>query len=96
MHRATRLRSGAVSLFATACGLLLFLAAVCCASAPAQTESRARELYANKCTSCHRLHRPSEYTRQRWPTILERMAVKAKLTPEEARHLRDYLFNQTN
>ena len=75
-------------------GLLLFLAAVCCASAPAETESGTRELYAGKCTSCHRLHRPSEYSKEKWPTILERMAAKAKLTPEEADALREYLVSR--
>jgi hypothetical protein len=75
-------------------GLLIFLAAVCGVSASEETGSRTKELYADKCTSCHRLHRPTEYSREKWPTILERMAVKAKLTPEEAEELREYLVSR--
>ena len=75
-------------------GLLIFLAAVCGVSASEETESRSRDLYADKCTACHRLHRPSEYSKEKWPPILERMAVKAKLTPEEADALREYLVSR--
>lgn len=76
---------------------VLFLAAVGCASTappPAEdhADSGARDLYANKCTACHRLHRPSEYSKAKWPAILDRMSVKAKLTPEEDQELRDYLL----
>ncbi len=71
--------------------LLAFLAAVCCASATPEPESRARELYANKCTACHRLHRPTEYTKERWVAILDRMSPRAKLTAGETGELRDYL-----
>ena len=80
-------------------GLLLFFAAVgCAATAPPpagdHAEDRARELYANKCTACHRLHRPSEYSKEKWPAILDRMAVKAKLAPEEDDELRQYLLSR--
>ncbi len=50
-----------------------------------------RELYAAKCHGCHRLYAPSKINPQKWPAILDKMAVKAKLTPEEKSRLDAYV-----
>lgn len=51
-------------------------------------------LYKNKCSGCHRLHSPSEYTVTGWKKILTEMYPKAKMADEEEKKLiRDYVFS---
>jgi mono/diheme cytochrome c family protein len=72
--------------------LLLLLAGalsavVACATAldpaPEPSFEPGRVLYAAKCGGCHRLRSPSKIDPRKWPSILDKMAVKAKLTPEQ-------------
>ena len=50
-------------------------------------------IYKANCNSCHGLHRPTEYKKQRWEKILPEMLGKAKIVdPEETKKLADYLF----
>ena len=51
--------------------------------APDPSLEPARALYSAKCGGCHRLRQPSKIDARKWPAILDRMAVKAKLTPEQ-------------
>jgi hypothetical protein len=44
-------------------------------------------LYAKKCTNCHRLFHPNEYNASKWQTILPRMFIKARIQNEEQRIL---------
>ena len=51
-------------------------------------------LYKSKCSGCHRLHSPSEYTITKWEKNLAEMYPKAKVTTTEEKQLiRDYLFS---
>lgn len=50
-------------------------------------------IYKNKCSGCHRLHAPSEYTISKWDKSLTEMYLKAKVSSEEEKKLiRDYVF----
>ena len=76
----------------------VLVAAVACASAlpPATPETEGgRAIYAAKCHSCHRLYAPSRVTPEKWPALMEKMAVKAKLTPEEEQEILAYVLSAT-
>ena len=50
-------------------------------------------LYKNKCSGCHGLHSPSEYTPDGWNKNLREMFPKAKIFDEPSKTLiRDYLY----
>jgi hypothetical protein len=71
------------------------MAALACASAlpPATPETEGgRVLYAGKCHGCHRLYAPSRVAPGIWPALMEKMAVKAKLTPDEENRILSYLL----
>ena len=71
------------------------MAALACASAlpPATPETEGgRALYSGKCHSCHRLYAPSRVSPEKWPALMEKMAVKAKLTPEEEKEILAYVL----
>lgn len=57
----------------------------------AEPDAPERALYAAKCTACHRLYDPASRNAAQWPAILDRMAVKAKLTDEEEAAIRRYV-----
>ena len=70
-----------VLLAAVACSLAACATAL--DPAPDPSFEPGRDLYAAKCGGCHRLRPPSKIDSRKWPTILDRMSVKAKLTPEQ-------------
>ena len=45
------------------------------------------KLYTIKCSACHRLHDPAEFTSQKWEPILLKMFGKAKITEENQKTL---------
>ena len=45
------------------------------------------KLYLSKCSACHRLHDPAEFTSQKWEPILIKMYVKAKISQEKQKLL---------
>ena len=50
-------------------------------------------LYKTKCNGCHGLHRPNEFTREKWEKILPEMLMKAKLSDAiEKENLVNYLM----
>jgi nitrate/TMAO reductase-like tetraheme cytochrome c subunit len=52
-----------------------------------------KELYGMKCKKCHRLHKPDEYTQDKWENkVLPKMSKKAKLTDDELKSIETYLF----
>lgn len=63
---------------------------------PGITLEKANEgyaLYKIKCSGCHRLYSPSEFTISRWERILTEMYSKAKVSREEEKNLiRDYVY----
>jgi mono/diheme cytochrome c family protein len=74
---------------------LAIMAAFACASAlpPATPETEGgRGLYAGKCHGCHRLYAPSRVAPEKWPALMEKMAVKARLTPDEENQILAYVL----
>lgn len=52
-----------------------------------------KELYGMKCKKCHRLHKPDEYTQEKWENkVLPKMSKKAKLTDDQLKSIETYLF----
>lgn len=57
----------------------------------ASGRSRGQTLYVTECGSCHRLFRPSAYSREEWREIGPRMGKQAGLTAVEMAELLAYL-----
>lgn len=55
-----------------------------------------RELYVKKCSGCHSLYLPKEYSPAGWDTILTAMNQRAKITEEESSSIRVYLSMYSN
>ena len=72
---------------------VLLLAAGCAANIA--YSSKGEELYYNKCGGCHRLHAKTEFTGEKWKSVVEGMSKKAKLDEDEKRMLIDYLINDS-
>jgi len=52
-----------------------------------------KELYGMKCKKCHKLHKPDEFTQDKWENkVLPKMSKKAKLTDDELKSIETYLF----
>ncbi len=51
----------------------------------------AQKLYNARCSACHALHNPNEYTANQWPKVLNTMAKNAALQPAEAALVTQYL-----
>ncbi|MFZ4413517.1 MAG: hypothetical protein ACOYOV_10575 [Bacteroidales bacterium] len=58
---------------------------------PLNTLLEGRELYIQKCRSCHNLHLPSEYSKHEWGLILNKMQKPAKLNPSQRILIGNYL-----
>lgn len=56
-----------------------------------QDLAHGRALYVDKCSSCHNLHLPSEYSPEEWKGYVAYMVVEAKLTPDEQETIARYL-----
>ena len=79
---------------AAAVSSAMLAALVACATlepAPDPSLEPGRALYAGKCGGCHRLYAPSKIDPKKWPSILDKMAVKAKLTAEEQDRIDAYV-----
>lgn len=79
---------------ALAIGWVLGAAAACASALPPATPETepGRAIYAAKCHACHRLYKPDRVAPEKWPPLMEKMAGKAKLTPEEERQVLDYVL----
>jgi len=53
--------------------------------------AHGRALYVDKCSSCHNLHLPSEYSPDEWKGYVAYMVAEAKLTPEQQTSIARYL-----
>jgi len=62
------------------------------AGIPLDHLKQGRQLYIDHCGSCHMLHLPGEFTREKWTAELDSMQGKAKLTAQEKRTILDYLL----
>ena len=52
---------------------------------------KAIALYNARCSACHALHQPSEFTANQWPKILKTMTHNAALTPDDAALVTQYI-----
>jgi cytochrome c2 len=53
-----------------------------------------REIYVKKCSSCHQLHLPSQYTEKVWSLNLNEMQVRAKITDAEKQLIYQYITSE--
>jgi mono/diheme cytochrome c family protein len=53
-----------------------------------------RKLYVARCSGCHNLHFPKEYTAEQWKSNLDEMQVKAKISDEQKQLILEYLTSQ--
>lgn len=51
----------------------------------------AKTLYDARCSSCHALHNPGEFTANQWPSVLRTMAKNAALDPAQVALVTKYL-----
>ena len=47
----------------------------------------ADDVFKTKCSKCHALKNPDNYTRKDWKNNVERMAQRAGLTPDEIKQI---------
>ena len=55
--------------------------------------AQGRSLYGERCSGCHRLHLPPEYTDSAWEINVGKMKQKAKLTDGEERLILRYILS---
>jgi cytochrome c5 len=60
------------------------------ASATMQQLAAGKDIYYGTCTKCHGWKDARKYDADAWERVLQAMIPKAKLTPDEAHHLRLY------
>lgn len=51
-----------------------------------------RNLYVNKCGSCHSLHLPHQYSKEVWFHNLDEMQERAKISDQDKKLIADYLM----
>lgn len=56
----------------------------------AESLRRGRILAVTECASCHRQYWPSEYSSQKWPSILQKMGKRASLDQNQINDLIQY------
>lgn len=56
-----------------------------------ETLKSGREMYINKCGSCHNLYLPEKYTNQEWIQILNRMQKPAKIDDSQKELIMKYI-----
>jgi mono/diheme cytochrome c family protein len=55
---------------------------------------QGRKLYVKHCSSCHNLHRPSEFIPVRWAATLEKMQPRAKISNPVKQLIYNYLVSE--
>ncbi len=50
-----------------------------------------RELYMNRCGSCHNLYLPTQYSKQEWTQILDKMQKPAKIDTTQKELIKKYI-----
>ena len=51
-----------------------------------------RQLNIDKCSGCHSIYHPSDFSEEKWIAILPEMNGKSKLTLEESEQIKRYLL----
>lgn len=74
-------------------GLMIFVLSSCSSSFERRDTKfpEGQKLYISKCSGCHRLYDPREFTHSQWDTILFSMRKKAKTSPEEEAEILKFL-----
>jgi len=54
---------------------------------------QGHDIFSAKCGRCHKLPKPEKRVPAEWTMVLEKMAPKAKLTPEQKAFVFKYLSN---
>ncbi len=94
--------SRGITAFLSAAGLLLggcrTLAEIAPPVVPAMSGeisslSSGRQVYLNRCASCHSLEAVDDYTPAEWAKLLPEMNRKSKLNPLQAEQLHQYLLS---
>ena len=52
---------------------------------------RGRHLYAERCSACHALYEPVRFPAERWPSLVSRMSVRARLQSADGEAVTRYL-----
>lgn len=52
-----------------------------------------REIYVKKCSNCHQLHLPKQYTEKVWLTNLNEMQNRAKISDDEKQLIYQYIVS---
>lgn len=58
-----------------------------------QSLASGKTLYLNNCAKCHKLKDEQNYTIDKWDKILDRMIPKAKLSEEDGKLVRAYVYS---
>lgn len=53
-----------------------------------------KQLYINKCGSCHRLYKPDQFSTEKWLEKMPDMEIEAKLTNKESELIKQYLITK--
>ena len=53
----------------------------------AESLEASRALYVSRCSSCHSLNDPRDYTEEDWPDWMHKMARKANINTPQEQHL---------
>jgi cytochrome c5 len=56
--------------------------------------AEGKTLYENSCVRCHQLHSPTEFSMEKWKTILTKMQPKAHLDNTQIASISDYISSQ--
>jgi hypothetical protein len=57
-----------------------------------QNLNQGRDLYIDRCSGCHSLHPPDEYSEANWRLEIERMKTRARLTESQKELVLRYLI----
>jgi hypothetical protein len=52
---------------------------------------KGNTIFVNRCSRCHGLHDPKEFTAAKWDTILMRMIPRARLSDEQTAHVSAFI-----
>ncbi len=51
-----------------------------------------RQLYLSKCSSCHNIYLPDNYSQTQWKNILDKMQERSKISDTEKEKIFNYLL----
>lgn len=58
-----------------------------------QQMALAKNLFETRCSKCHALPNPADYSAEKWPGIIDWMGPKAKLNPQEKSWILAYVLD---